>query len=178
MPTKVKGCDELEAEFQAVISKLDRMREDYEVLDWMKVEHKRLIKLAKAGAHLTDAREFDNASWNSYEHSLFRDAYPPEGPKAMKLYDELRRIHAEMVKACSPEAAAKIAEAKAAAAAAANATKANRAAAAATRKAAKKADLMAAAAKIAEEEAAGVGRPKRNKKKSSTRKTRKTRKHN
>ena len=166
-----KDCDELEVEFQAVIAKLERMREDYEVVRWMKVEHKRLIKLAKTAAHLTDARDFDNASWNSYEHSMFRDAYPPEGPKAMKLYDELRRIHAEMVKACAPDNAARIAAAKAAEADAKAKAKANRAAAAKSRKNRNRANLLAAAAKIAADEAAGIGRPKRTIKK-PTRKNR------
>jgi hypothetical protein len=160
-----KDCDELEVEFQTVIAKLEKMREDYEVVRWMKVEHKRLIKLAKTAAHLTDADEFDDASWDSYEHSIFRNAYPPEGPKAMKLYDELRRIHAEMVKACAPETAARIAAAKAAQADAKAKAKANRAAAAKSRKNRNKANLLAAAAKIAADEAAGIGRPKRHAKK-------------
>ena len=167
----VKDCDELELEFQQVIAKLEKMREDYEVVRWMKVEHKRLIKLAKTAAHLTDARDFDNASWNSYEHSMFRDAYPPDGPKAMKLYEELRRIHAEMVKACAPENAARIAATKAAEADAKAKAKANRAAAAKSRKNRNKANLLAAAAKIAADEAAGIGRPKRHAKK-PTRKNR------
>jgi len=161
----VKDCDELEIEFQDVIAKLEKMREDYEVVRWMKVEHKRLIKLAENAAHLTEPREFDNASWDSYEHSVFRDAYPPEGPKVMKLYDELRRIHSEMVKACAPENAARIAVAKAAEADVKSKAKANRVAAAKSRKNRNKANLLAAAAKIAADEAAGIGRHKRHTKK-------------
>lgn len=160
-----KDCDALEKDFQAVITKLEKMHEYEDALDWIKIEHERYIKKAQTGAAPNNIHDtFETALDNSYEHSFFRDT-----PKGKKLYDELLRIHNEMEKACSPEGLAK----KAATAVAVEEAKARHRAAAVSRKANKKAALMAAAAKIARDEAAGIGRPKRGSKKS--RKNRKQR---